>query len=370
MKKLFFSLAFFLFIHCIPIRRLIGISLRSTLLIAIFISTFNIVCTRDCLSQWIHQSGITNNNITQAEMYTFSSKNISYNGWYFSPNLTNEKIRFFFYNPIDSIKSNEQDTNITKSINPADSIKNNDSIITKSINPADSINKFLDTSITKINKPVLIKDSIKNKEPDSNITKDIKTIIKRDTVKILVKTPPALNSITFQPIGLFLLFTNFEYDRAIIRNLSVGAKITFTTFLLSSVLEKTQKKEKDRTPIKTLSSFGIGGHLRYFPGNRAIEGFFLGGAVEGLTIKYDETKENKSYDSLMNQTTVTNTINHKKATLTRIEFEIGARTVVSSGTGGFTIQWSLGAGVGYWNDGKKNGVIPLGSMGFGIGYAF
>jgi len=346
MKKLFFSLAFVLILHC-----------------ALLID--------NCMCQWIHQSGVTNNNITQAEMYTFSSKNISYNGWYFSQNLTNEKIRFFFSNPIDSIKSNEQDTNITKSINPLDSTKNIDSIITKSINPADSVkNKALDTSITKINKPVLINDSLKNIEQDSNFTKNIKTIIKRDTVKIITKIPPVFNSITFQPIGLLLLFTNFEYDRAIIRNLSVGAKITFTTFLLSSILEKTQKKEKDRTPIKTLSSFGIGGHLRYFPGNRAIEGFFLGGAVEGLTIKYDETKENKSYDTLMNQTTVTNTINHKKATLTRIEFEIGARTVVSSGTGGFTVQWSLGAGVGYWDDGKKNGVIPLGSIGFGIGYAF
>ncbi|MCX6165105.1 MAG: hypothetical protein NTU73_09670 [Ignavibacteriae bacterium] len=323
-------------------------------ILIIYNLTFNI---ENCEGQWIHQSGVTTNNISQTAENTIYFKSILDKEWPFTQNRINENIEFHFYNPADSIKSNEQDSNITKSNEP---VLKTDSIISKE----------KDTIITKINKPVLIIDSIKSKEQDSNITKIVKPIIKKDTVKIIEKIPHALNAITFQPIGLFLFFTNFEYDRAVTNSLALGGKITFTTLLLRSSLEKMVKKEKDKKPISTLSSFGMGFNFRYFPGNRAVEGFFLGGAIEGLAITFDEIKENKSYDSLTYQTTTTSTINHRKLTLTRIEFEIGARTKISSGTEGFIIQWTLGAGVGYWNDGQKNGAIPLGSIGFGIGYAF
>lgn len=312
------------------------------------------LCIEHCEGQWLHQSGVINTNISCNSGNTFIFKGQFNNGLYFTQNENNG---FRFFNPFDTIIKTEQDSNITKSVEPVlktDSIKN----------------KEQDTSITKIIKPVIINDSLKNIVQDSNITKSKIPIIKTDTVKIETKTPPALNSITFQPIGLFLLMTNIEYDRAVINNLSLGAKITFSPFLLRNALEKSVKKEKDKEPLKTFSSFGLGFNFRYYPGNRAIEGFFLGAAVEGLSLKFDEIKENKTIDSLTFQTTTTNTINHRKLTLTRIEFEIGSRTKVSSGTEGFVIQWTLAAGVGYWNDGQGRGVIPLGSIGFGIGYAF
>jgi hypothetical protein len=275
-----------------------------------------------------------NNSVYKADNMFFL-QSISDKGLISTQNVINGNYIIKFYNPADSIKSKTQDSNMINS-----------------------------------NKTVLTNDTIKNKGQDSSITKINKPVLKSDTVKILVEKIPALNSITFQPIGLFLLFTNFEYDRAVIRNLSLGIKVTFTALLIRNSLANLSKKEKDRTPIKTLSSFGFGGHFRYYPGNRSIEGFFLGGAIEGIALKFDETKENKSFNQITNTIDTLTTINHRKITLTRIEFEIGSRTKISSGTEGFTIQWTLGAGVGYWNDGQSHGAVPLGSIGFGIGYSF
>lgn len=281
-------------------------------------------------------------------------KSIFGKGIYFSRVNANENIRFFVLNPLDSITDKGQDSTEVKEIK-------NDTVITKG----------QDSSVIKGLRPVIIKaDTLKDKIPDTTKTKVYKPVTKSDTVKITVKVPNAPNSITFQPIGLFLLMTNIEYDRAVTNSLSLGAKITFSPFLLRKTLEKGIKKEKDKKQLSTFSTFGMGFNFRYYPGNRAVEGFFLGGAIEGLSVKFDEIKENKTIDSLTFQTVTTSTINHRKLTLTRIEFEIGSRTKVSSCTEGFVIQWTLAAGVGYWNDGQKKGVIPLGSIGFGIGYAF
>lgn len=197
----------------------------------------------------------------------------------------------------------------------------------------------------------------------------LKKITKSDIIQSNVKELIAKNSITIQPLGLILLFTNIEYDRAISKYFSAGLKITFTTFLLRKGIKFTgDKKDVDNAEAQknSLSSFGIGGHIRYYPGNKAVEGFFLGGAVENLTLKFDEKKTKNNV-----VTTIPNT-----TTLWRIEFEIGSRNKISSLQGGFTIQWTLGAGVGYYKNTNgnvkkdKKGVIPLGSIGFGIGYSF
>lgn len=226
----------------------------------------------------------------------------------------------------------------------------------------------------------LIKDIIRSEQITGNFTmvrndSTIKSKLKSDTVKTKlssdtinnpIKESIAKNSITFQPIGLVLLLTNIEYDRAISNNFSTGIKTTFTAFLLRKGITFSGNQsdvDKAETIKNSISSFGIGSHIRYYPGNKAIEGFFLGIAVEGLSGKYDELKKTQGTDSL-------STIIHNEASLWRMEFEIGSRSKISGSQGGFTIQWSLGAGIGFWKKEKDKGVVPLGSIGFGIGYSF
>lgn len=228
----------------------------------------------------------------------------------------------------------------------------------------------------------LKKDEIKKDVKDSTKNKVETEIIKKDTLKnkdVKVtqnkeKELLASNSFTIQPFGLFTLLSNIEYDRAITRVLSMGVKINLVTFLARYAVTFTGKqKDVDNAESikKTLSGIGIGTHIRFYPGVRAVEGFFLGGALDWNSLKYDEIKTGTSY----NQSTMTNEITKTKiphnASLTRLEFEIGSRSKLSSKQDGFAIQWSLGAGAGFWNDGvKKKGVIPVLSFGFGIGYAF
>lgn len=199
-------------------------------------------------------------------------------------------------------------------------------------------------------------DSVK----EGNIKKDLKT----KSTKKKEKLPVAKNSFTIQPIGLLTLLTNFEYDRSLSGSFSTGLKVSFMTFFLRGAITfEGSKSDVDNAEAmkESLSSWGIGTHIRYYPGNRAIEGFFLGLAFEKLSASFDEIEGE--------------TVKVKKeytADLSRLEFEIGHRSKLSGGQGGFTIQWSLGAGVGFGSSSKEKEsfTIPIGSFGFGIGYSF
>jgi hypothetical protein len=199
--------------------------------------------------------------------------------------------------------------------------------------------------------------------PKKDSSDSLKKVTKTDTSKTNVKELIAKNSITIQPLGLILLLANIEYDRSITKELSAGLKITFTTFLLRNGITFTGKQsdvDNAESIKKSLKSFGIGGHIRYYPSNKAIEGFFLGLALESLTGSYDEIKTKYGIK----------TTNHIEASLVRLEFEIGERYKISNLQGGFTIQWTLGAGAGFWKKDKEKGTVPLGSIGFGLGYSF
>ncbi len=202
---------------------------------------------------------------------------------------------------------------------------------------------------------VIKKDEVKS---DTVKTK----IIKSDSIKSKVKLTSAKNSFTIQPIGLLTLLTNIEYDRAISGKFSVGLKVSFMTFFLRNALKFEGNPfdvENAELMRETLSAWGIGGHIRLYTGSKAVEGFFLGIAVEKLSVSGDEMKNETD------RTIITHTYN-----LVRLEFEIGNRIKLSGRTGGFTILWSLGAGVGFGGDEKDNITVPLGSIGFGMGYSF
>jgi hypothetical protein len=213
---------------------------------------------------------------------------------------------------------------------------------------------------------IIKKDEIKKVGNDSIKTKDIKSNLKSDTNKSKIKELTASNSITIQPIGLLTLLTNIEYDRALSKKFSAGLKISFMTFFLRSAIKfEGNKSDVDNAEAmkKSLSAWGIGGHIRFYPGSKALEHFFLGIAVEKLSASADEVKSD---------TTIPHTLN-----VIRLEFEIGDRIKLSSKKGGFTIQWSLGAGVGFGNGwfGNKgvedeSKTFPVGSVGLGIGYSF
>jgi hypothetical protein len=201
---------------------------------------------------------------------------------------------------------------------------------------------------------------IKKEEVKTDSLK-VKTV-KTDTNKTKVKELTAKNSFTFQPIGLATLLTNFEFDRAISGSASIGLKVSFMTFLLRNAISfegNPYDVENAELMKESLSAWGIGGHIRLYPGGRAIEGFFLGIAAEKLTASGEE------YKSEHDRTKVKHTYN-----IVRLEFEIGNRIKLSNRVGGFTILWTLGAGAGFVNDEKDSETIPLGSIGFGIGYSF
>jgi hypothetical protein len=203
---------------------------------------------------------------------------------------------------------------------------------------------------------------------DSIKAKNIKSSLKSDSIKKKIKELSADNSVTIQPIGLLTLLTNIEYDRALSKNFSMGLKVSFMTFFLRNAItfEGAKSKVENAEKMKeSASSWGIGGHIRYYPGTAAIEGFFLGLAVEKLSVNVDEISGN-----------ITKTIKNHSTSILRLEFEIGNRIKLSSGKGGFTIQWTLGAGAGFgsgWfgNDSEdETTTIPVGSIGLGIGYSF
>ncbi|MBZ0201852.1 MAG: hypothetical protein K8I03_02415 [Ignavibacteria bacterium] len=227
---------------------------------------------------------------------------------------------------------------------------------------------FKMSEIDKMTKEkVAVKEEvIKNPESDTSKNKNVKTILKTDSTKKKVKLPNASNSMTIQPIGLLTLLTNFEYDRALSGSFSMGLKVSFMTFFLRNAINFEGDKsdvENAEAMKESLSSWGIGTHIRYYPGGRAVEGFFLGLAFEKLQASFDEIK---------GETGTVKTKTNYTASLSRLEFEIGHRSKLSSKQGGFTIQWTLGAGVGFGSTTEKNEsfTVPIGSFGFGIGYSF
>lgn len=201
--------------------------------------------------------------------------------------------------------------------------------------------------IKKIDSVKVTKDTVKTKD-----IKESKT--KRDTNASKEKELLADNSVTIQPFGIMTLLTNIEYDRAISRSFSAGLKFSFMTFLLRNVFELDGDGEKTKESIK---GWGIGGHIRYYTGGRAVEGFFIGFAAEKLSFGFDE---------IDNQKTISHT-----AGLMRLEIEIGNKIKLGSKKSGFTFLWTLGGGIGFLSSSKDiDGTIGLGSIGFGIGYSF
>lgn len=200
-------------------------------------------------------------------------------------------------------------------------------------------------------------------------------ILKKEEVKIneksvqeqkLKKQYYAPNSLTIQPIGLFTALTNMEYDRNLSGNFSTGIKFSFMTFFGRGFIEFEGEKndvENAEAMKKSLSAWGVGSHLRYYPGKKAVEGFFLGLAFENLFFNYDEVDGD-----------IVKEVKNRDVGLFRLEFEIGNRIKLSSQKAGFTIQWTLGAGLGFVSGIGKNGdessTIPLGSIGLGLGYSF
>lgn len=225
--------------------------------------------------------------------------------------------------------------------------------------------KLLVFKVTEIEKITKQEITVKKEKTDSIKTKNVK---KTETDTKKEKELIAKNSITIQPIGLLTLLTNIEYDRALGSSVSMGLKISFMTFFARGMLSfegNKQDVDKAESMKESISAWGIGSHFRLYPGGKAIEGFFLGLAFEKLSLGYDEV----NYDSNNVKTTKS-----FSPGLVRLEFEIGAKSKLSSNVGGFTISWSLGAGVGFMSGigdkGDESGTIPLGSFGFGIGYSF
>jgi hypothetical protein len=192
----------------------------------------------------------------------------------------------------------------------------------------------------------------------------------------LIKDKTAKNSITMQPFGFLFLLSNIEYDRYISKSFSAGIKIQFTTFLLRKVIEKSLDKEKDKILLNSIKSEGFGVHIRYYTGGRSVEGFYLGLGADASFLSYDEMNDNKDLSNYIPPfpppppTSSTSLISHKKGTLWRTMFEIGNKINLSSGNHGVALDWSFGAGGSFFINENKVRVIPLVSLGFGIGYAF
>jgi hypothetical protein len=210
--------------------------------------------------------------------------------------------------------------------------------------------------------------AVKKDVSDSIKTKDIKSNLKTDTNKKKTKLLIAKNSLTIQPIGLFTALTNIEYDRALSSSFSMGIKISFMTFFAREAFTFEGNKEdveKAENMKKSLSAWGIGTHMRLYTGGNAVEGFFIGLAVEKLSVSYEDIKTDSN--------NVKRTISYNPG-MVRLEFEIGNRIKLSDRVGGFTILWTLGAGVGFGSGlgdkGDDSSTFPLGSIGFGIGYSF
>ena len=191
----------------------------------------NCILTIDnCYSQWLQMHEGINKSVTQEGGNTNSLKFISNNVFHSTQKITND---FICYNNqlLDSTKEVSQDSIITKPVLPDSAAKvSQDSNITKPV-LADSTNKVTQDSIkTNLNKPVLLSDSTKKIVKDSLITKTKIPGVKTDLLKNVEKIKITKNSITFQPLGLLLFFTNIEYDRAVTDYFSVGCKISTTVF--------------------------------------------------------------------------------------------------------------------------------------------
>lgn len=209
---------------------------------------------------------------------------------------------------------------------------------------------------------VIKKEEIKKVETDST---DIK--IKRLESEINKKKkeiPAAENSLTLQPLGLATLLTNIEYDRALTSSFSMGLKISFMTFLLRNAITFTGDPDdvkKAELMKESLSAWGIGTHMRLYTGGKAVEGFFVGLAIEKISMSGDDlTGEGAKKEVDIG--------------LLRLEFEIGNRIKLSSKQSGFTVLWTLGTGVGFasglGDKGDQSSTVPIGSIGFGLGYSF
>ena len=206
------------------------------------------------------------------------------------------------------------------------------------------------------------KEEIRKVEVDSTQFRSDK--LKSETTKKKKEIPAAKNSLTIQPLGLATLLTNIEYDRAFTSSFSMGIKISFMTFLLRNAITFTGNRddvEKAELMKESLSAWGIGTHMRLYTGGKAVEGFFIGLAIEKIFMNGDDL-------------TGEGTKKEVNIGLLRLEFEIGNRIKLSKKQSGFTVLWTLGAGVGMasgWGDkGDESSTVPLGSIGFGLGYSF
>ena len=223
---------------------------------------------------------------------------------------------------------------------------------------------FKMNEVKKITKEEIVikKEEIKKVEIDSTQIKLDK--LKSEINKKKKKIPTAENSLTLQPLGLATLLTNIEYDRALTSSFSMGLKISFMTFLLRNAITFTGDPDdvrKAELMKESLSAWGIGTHMRLYTGGKAVEGFFVGLAIEKISMSGDDlTGEGAKKEVDIG--------------LLRLEFEIGNRIKLSSKQSGFTILWTLGAGVGFasgWGDkGDESSTVPIGSIGFGLGYSF
>ena len=209
---------------------------------------------------------------------------------------------------------------------------------------------------------VIKKEEIKKVGIDSTEIKRLESEINKKKKK--KETPAAENSLTLQPLGLATLLTNIEYDRALTSSFSMGLKISFMTFLLRNAITFTGDPDdvkKAELMKESLSAWGIGTHMRLYTGGKAVEGFFVGLAIEKISMSGDDlTGEGAKKEVNIG--------------LLRLEFEIGNRIKLSSKQSGFTILWTLGAGVGFasgfGDKGDESSTVPIGSIGFGLGYSF
>ncbi|MBE2218773.1 MAG: hypothetical protein IAE90_11245 [Ignavibacteria bacterium] len=223
---------------------------------------------------------------------------------------------------------------------------------------------FKMNEVKKITKEEIVikKEEIKKVEIDSTQIKLDK--LKSEINKKKKKIPTAENSLTLQPLGLATLLTNIEYDRALTSSFSMGLKISFMTFLLRNAITFTGDPDdvrKAELMKESLSAWGIGTHMRLYTGGKAVEGFFVGLAIEKISMSGDDL----TGEGVKKEVDIG---------LIRLEFEIGNRIKLSSKQSGFTILWTLGAGVGFasgWGDkGDESSTVPIGSIGFGLGYSF
>lgn len=208
------------------------------------------------------------------------------------------------------------------------------------------------------------KEGVRKVEADSTEIKIKKLESEINKKKKKKNIPAAENSLTLQPFGLATLLTNIEYDRALTGSFSMGLKISFMTFLLRNAITFTGDPDdvkKAELMKESLSAWGIGTHMRLYTGGKAVEGFFVGLAIEKISLSGDDlTGEGAKKEVDIG--------------LLRLEFEIGNRIKLSSKQSGFTVLWTLGAGVGFasgfGDKGDESSTVPIGSIGFGLGYSF